>query len=122
MTPYTRNRNCPCVRCRAHGLMGAAVLITLGVLFLLDNYRVIQFDRGLPVLLLVIGCVLLVSRTGSTEGHIERGWIQGPPVPPQSAQPWTTGVMPPPPPPQQWTSGPDNPPSSTDQNDTQVKP
>lgn len=118
MTPYTRNRNCPCVRCRAHGLMGAAVLITLGVLFLLDNYRVIPFDRGLPVLLLVIGCVLLVSRTGSTEGHIERVWIQVPPP----AQPWTAGVVPPPPPPQQWTSGPDNPPSSTDENDTQVKP
>jgi hypothetical protein len=102
--------------------MGAAVLITLGVLFLLDNYRIVQFDRSLPVLLLVIGCVLLVSRTGSTEGHIERGWIQAPPVSPQSAQPWTTGVVPPPPPPQQWTLGPDNPPSSPEQNDTQVKP
>lgn len=122
MTPYTRNRNCPCVRCRAHSLMGAAVLITLGVLFLLDNYRVIPFDHSFPVLLLVIGSVLLVSRTGSTEGHIERRWIQVPPVPPQSAQPWTTGAVPPPPPPQQWTSGPENPPSSTDQNDTQVKP
>ncbi len=32
MIPYIKNKNCPCVRCRAHGMMGAAVLITLGVL------------------------------------------------------------------------------------------
>ncbi len=39
MIPYIRNKNCPCVRCRAHGMMGAAVLITLGVLFLLRKLR-----------------------------------------------------------------------------------
>ena len=77
MTPYIRNRNCHCVRCRAHGLMGAAILITLGVLFLWTVTTSISFDRSFPVLLLVIGCVLLVSRTGSTEGHIQPGWTQG---------------------------------------------
>ena len=91
MTPYIRNRNCQCTRCRAHGLMGAAVLITLGVLFLMDSYDIIRFDQGLPVLLLVIGGVLLVSRTGSTEGHIQPGWIAGsvaqPPVQPWRQQP-----------------------------------
>lgn len=107
MIPYTRNRNCPCVRCRAHGMMGAAVLITLGVLFLLENYGVIPFDQSFPVLLLVIGCVLLVSRTGSVEGHIPPGWTAVPPIPPP--QPWTaTGSAPQPP--------------STGQNDSQVKP
>jgi hypothetical protein len=122
MTPYIRNRDCPCVRCRAHGLMGAAILITLGVLFLLKNYRVVSFESSFPVLLLVIGCVLLISRTGSTEGHVER-WIPGPVTPPQAPQPWMTGVVPPPPPPsQQWTPGADNPPSSSEPNDTQVKP
>ena len=86
MTHYMRNRVCPCVRCRASGLMGAAVLITLGTLFLLENYHVVDFDQSFPVLFLVIGAVLLVSRTGSTEGHIERGWIpvavSPPPAPP----------------------------------------
>ena len=102
--------------------MGPAVLITLGVLFLLDSYRVVRFNESFPVLLLVIGCVLLISRTGSTEGHIERGWIQGPVAPP-APQPWTTGVVPPPPPqPQQWAPGVANPPSSSGQNDSQVKP
>jgi hypothetical protein len=124
MTLYSRNRNCPCVRCRAQGLMGPAVLVTLGVLFLLENYRVVPFDRSFPVLLLVIGSVLLISRTGSTEGHIERGWIQGPGVPQPPPQAWTTtGVVPPPPPqPQQWAPGADNQPSSSEPNDTQVKP
>ena len=75
MTPYIRNRSCQCVRCRAHGLMGAAVLITLGVLFLMNNYYILRFEQGLPALLLVIGCVLLIARTGSTEGHIQPGWI-----------------------------------------------
>ena len=122
MTPYIRNRNCQCTRCRAHGLMGAAVLITLGVLFLMDSYDIIRFDQGLPALLLVIGGVLLVSRTGSTEGHIQPGWIAGPVAQPP-AQPWpTTTTAPPPPPSQQWAPGADNPPSSSGQNDSQVKP
>jgi hypothetical protein len=122
MTPYIRNRNCQCTRCRAHGLMGAAVLITLGILFLMDSYHVIRFDQAVPALLLVIGGVLLVARTGSTEGHIQPGWIASPVVPPP-AQPWpTTTTAPPPPPSQQWAAGADNPPSSSDQNDSQVKP
>lgn len=121
MTPYVRNRNCQCVRCRAHGLMGAAVLITLGVLFLMESYNVISFDRSFPVLLLVIGCVLLVSRTGSTEGHIQPGWTQ-PPIAQSPAQPWTTTTTASPSQPQQSASGAENPPVSSGQNDSQVKP
>jgi len=107
MIPYIRNRNCACVRCRAHGMMGAAVLITLGVLFLLESYRVIPFGKSFPVLLLVIGCVLLISRTGSIEGHVQPGWIETAPVPPP--QQWTPSAVPPPPP-------------AAEQNDSQVKP
>lgn len=117
MNPYIKNRNCHCVRCRAHGMMGAAVLITLGVLFLLENYGVIPFDRSLPVLLLVIGCVLLVARTGSTEGHIQPGWIEGSPVP---QQPWTQNTVQQTP--QQWTTGAVPPPPSSNTTDSQVKP
>ncbi len=102
MNNYHRNRACGCVRCRAHELMGAAVLITLGVLFLLENYYVVPFDRSFPVLLLVIGAVMMVSRTGSTEGHIQPGWT-APAVPP-ATQPQTVpgALQPPPPPSQQW--------------------
>jgi hypothetical protein len=123
MTRYIRNRSCQCTRCRAHGLMGAAVLITLGVLFLLESYGVVRFHETFPILLLVIGGVLLVSRTGSTEGHIQPGWIAGPVAQPP-AQPWTmpTTTAPPPPPSQQWAAGADNPPSASGQDDSQVKP
>ena len=119
MTPYIRNRNCQCVRCRSHSLMGAAVLITLGVLFLMENYDVISFDRSFPVLLLVIGGVLLIARTGSTEGHIQPGWIQPPAagIPPQ---PWTASTVPPPSPSQVQPPA-ENPPTS-DSSDSQVKP
>jgi hypothetical protein len=107
MIPYIRNKNCACVRCRAHDMMGAAVLITLGVMMLLNSYGVIPIHNSGPVLLLVIGCVLLVSRTGSVEGHVQPGWIETAPVPPP--QPWTPSAVPPPPP-------------ATEQNDSQVKP
>jgi Domain of unknown function (DUF5668) len=81
--------------------MGSAVLITLGVLFLLESYHVVPFDRSFPVLLLVIGCVLLISRTGSTEGHVNPGWNAGAmPAPPPAPQQWTGTQVPPPPPPQ----------------------
>src|SRR5215467_4565809 len=100
-TVYIRNRSCPCVRCRAHSLMGAAVLITLGVLFLLENYHVVPFDRSFPVLLLVIGSVLLLARTGSTEGHIDPTMYGG------TMQPPPQGTYP-----QQWTGGISAPPSN----------
>ena len=122
MTHYIRNRSCHCTRCRAHGLMGAAVLITLGVLFLLDSYGVIRFHETFPILFLVIGGVLLISRTGSTDGHVQPGWIAGSIAQPPVQQGPAITTAPPPPPSQQWASGADNPPSSSDQNDSQVKP
>ena len=123
MTPYIRNRNCQCVRCRANGLMGAAILVTLGVLFLLESYDVIPFGRSAPVLFLVIGGVLLVARTGSTEGHVQPGWIAGLTAPPPAQQPWSSGaVTPPPPQPDQWASGSGDPSSPTEENDSKVKP
>src|SRR5689334_18418625 len=129
MTPYIRNSNCQCVRCRAHGLMLSAVLVTLGIIILLKNYGIVPISESMPVIFLVIGVMLLVARTGSTEGHVQPGWIQPPTPPPPAAVPWITGSTPPPPPPPgQWASGVDNPPSSSDQNvssdqnDSQVKP
>ena len=113
MNVYLKNRNCPCVRCRTHGMMGAAILITLGVLFLLENYNVVPFDRSFPILLLVIGAVLLISRTGSTEGHIDPPVYMAAPAPVhvavQNQPPWSTGVAAPP-------TGPSEP------TDPQVKP
>ena len=123
MTPYIRNSNCQCARCRAHGLMLSAILVTLGIIILLKNYGIVPIHESSPVILLVVGGMLLISRTGSTEGHVQPGWIKGPAAPPPAQQPLTSAAVPPPPPqPEQWASGADNPPSSPDQNDSQVKP
>jgi hypothetical protein len=52
--------------------MGPAIVITLGLLFLLSEMRGGYFDFGntWPVILLVIGAIQLVSALSSTEGHI----------------------------------------------------
>jgi hypothetical protein len=105
---YIRNRACSCTRCRAHGLMGAAILITLGVIFLLENYFHISSHRTFPVLFLVIGGVLLIARSGSTEGHVNPPWYN-PQIPPQYPQQWPGQAAP-----------PQNPPANP--TDPQVKP
>jgi hypothetical protein len=95
--------------------MGAAVLITIGVLFLLDRNTHFHFHQSFPILLLVIGCVLLVSRSGSTEGHVNPPWYTAQ-MPPQYPQQWTGGAVAPPPP-----VGPSTNPA-VNPNDPQVKP
>jgi len=79
---------CHCQSCTIRGLMGPVVVITIGVLFLLDQMHAGHFNIGhtFPVLLLVIGFVQLGSALASREGHIE-------------AQPPVPGITPVPPPP-----------------------
>ena len=103
MTYYIRNRACACGRCRARGLMGPAVIVTVGVLLLLQTLDIVDFGRSWPVLLLVIGGVLLIGHSGSTEGHVQPTWpapqaqpVQAQPVQPQTPPRWTTGTPPPP--------------------------
>jgi len=81
MNGYRRSRTCSCARCRCSGYMGPAVLITLGVLFLIDQYSMWGIGRTWPILLIVIGIVLLVRRNASTEGHVDVSQI-GPGAPP----------------------------------------
>ena len=57
--------------------MGGVILVTLGVLFLLDNYNILDFDKGIPVLLIVIGLLLAAARTGSMEGHVQLSSMGG---------------------------------------------
>ena len=82
---------CACRRCTIRGLMGPAIIITIGLLFLLDQMRgdYFSFSNTCPVILLVIGGVQLASALSSSEGHI---YGAVPPVPP--ARP---GAVPPPP-------------------------
>jgi hypothetical protein len=75
--------------------MGAAILITLGVLFLLQQFYEVSFwQTSWPVLLLVVGIMMLVARTASTEGHIQPYWMGGPAAPgtaPVQGDPWAGG-------------------------------
>jgi len=97
---YRYNRECPCSRCRAHGYMGPAVLITIGVLFLLDqmgHMHWMDFGYTWPALLIVIGLILLLEHSASIYGHIPREYTrmqraQGQPMPPgYPQQPGTPG-------------------------------
>jgi hypothetical protein len=52
-------------------MMAPAVLITLGILFLLDNLGMRGFHDTWPLLLIVIGIVKVLQYTAPTEGHID---------------------------------------------------
>jgi hypothetical protein len=95
---------CVCERCRTRKIMGPAILVTLGVLFLLDSAGRIGFDRTWPAILLVIGVVKLVQSNASAEGHMVRMASGLPPTPPPSA------------PPPDAPSSPEQPPSSGEVN------
>jgi len=76
---------CQCQRCQTRGLMGPAVLVTLGALFLLNELRGpghVAFHKTFPVLFIVMGAVLIIGRTASGEGHYEP-----PPPPPPAVTP-----------------------------------
>jgi hypothetical protein len=87
---------CYCARCRSRRLMGPVILITIGVLWLLDDMTRYDWHRTWPVLILVIGIVSLLRSSASSEGHISRNSKQaggnGPTTPPDATQ-----VSPPPP-------------------------
>ena len=82
---------CRCPRCTIRGLMGPAVLITIGVLFLLHEVRGSMFDfsNTWPFILIVIGAILLASSLAPMDGHIDSMVAPppvGPPTMPGSAQ------------------------------------
>ena len=89
MNEYIPNRICQCPRCRVRGLMGPAILITLGVLFLLHELWIFQFSESFPVLFIVIGLILYLGRSASIEGHVQPGIAAGatPPSPVTGDQP-----------------------------------
>ncbi len=68
--PQPSGKYCPCARCRCRGLMGPAILITLGVLFLVPQFvHRLDFGDLWPIILIVIGAVKLFEYGASTEGH-----------------------------------------------------
>jgi hypothetical protein len=71
------SKGCPCARCRTRRVMGPALLLTVGILFLLENLNVVYFGRTWPVILLVIGAVKLMQGSASVEGHVGPGGSGG---------------------------------------------
>jgi len=78
---------CHCQSCTIRGLTGPAIVITIGILFLLHQIGGGQFYFGhtWPVLLLVIGLLQLASSVASREGHIDTTRPAAPQVPPPTA-------------------------------------
>lgn len=77
---------CTCRRCSIRSLMGPAVITTVGILFLLSQFRggYLAFHHTFPVILIVIGAILLASSVAPTEGHISSSTMPPPPAPPAS--------------------------------------
>jgi len=73
---------CRCDQCRTRRLMGPAILVTIGVLLLLDSTSHIGFGRTWPAILLVIGVVKLVQSNASSAGHRGGPSFGMPPSPP----------------------------------------
>jgi Domain of unknown function (DUF5668) len=100
MEIYRSNRACGCLRCRFRGIMGAVVLVTLGVLFLLQNFHAhdLDFDHTWPLLLISIGVVKMLQRSASIEGHVQPPPVGQPfampPVPPAAPVPPMPGTQP----------------------------
>ena len=76
MSDYQPNPACRCGRCRTRGLMGPAVLVTLGLLFLLANLSDVPFQRTWPILLIVVGVIKVVRYAMPESGHVNPGQAQ----------------------------------------------
>lgn len=76
---------CACQSCTIRGFVGPAVVITVGVLLLLNEVQGGHFYFGntWPVILIVIGLMHLGCAMASREGHVTAQPANGaPPAPP----------------------------------------
>jgi hypothetical protein len=71
---------CQCPRCTIRSLRGPAVVITLGILFLLSEMRgdYFAFHNTWPMILIVLGLMSLASAVAPMDGHV----VPAPPVAP----------------------------------------
>ena len=76
-------RKCGCSRCVTRCIMGPVMVLTTGLIFLLDSMNIASVDRTWPAWLLAVGIVKLLQSSASSEGHV--GPL--PPAPPAAAPP-----------------------------------
>jgi cell wall-active antibiotic response 4TMS protein YvqF len=86
---------CSCRRCTIRSLMGPAILITIGLLFLLSEVEGGNFDfsNTYPVIIIVIGAVSLAAALAPMDGHISSRTAAPPPVGPGSTPPQAPGGL-----------------------------
>jgi len=77
------HRICGCGRCSTRWLMGPAMVLTTGFLFLFHSMNIADLDRTWPAWILVVGIVKLLQSSASSAGHV--GPL--PPAPPSAAPP-----------------------------------
>jgi hypothetical protein len=88
---------CNCQSCMIRSFIGPAVVITVGVLWLLSEVQGGRFYFGStwPVILIVIGLLHLASSMASRDGHVSAPpAIPAPPDHPVSPAPPTSGASP----------------------------
>jgi LiaI-LiaF-like transmembrane region len=91
---------CQCPRCRARCLMGPAVLVTLGILFLIDH--IVPFGHTWPALLIIIGLIKVYQGNAPNTGHVD---VLQPGQPPAGYAPVPPPAPPVPPPPTEVQNG-----------------
>lgn len=74
-----------------HAIRGPVTLITLGVLFALNNFTPYRFSETWPVLLIVFGALSLLGRSVRTNAPQPPSYGYPPPPP----QPGAPGTQPP---------------------------
>jgi hypothetical protein len=93
---------CTCSRCTIRGLMGPAIITTLGILFLLSELQdgMFSFRLTFPIILIVIGAINLASAVAPMDGHIGTPVTPVPPfvppAPPSGTPPPSSTYNPPP--------------------------
>jgi hypothetical protein len=85
-------RICGCGRCSTRWLMGPAMVLTTGILFLFHTMDIADLDRTWPAWILVVGIVKLLQSSASSDGHV--GPLPGapPPVAPPQTPPSNPGI------------------------------
>jgi hypothetical protein len=85
---------CSCRRCTIRGLMGPAILITIGLLFLLSEVEGGNFDfsNTYPVIIIVIGVVSLAAALAPMDGHVSSRAVPPPPPASGPAPPQASGA------------------------------
>lgn len=80
---------CSCRRCTINSLMGPAIVITVGILFLLNSLRggFFSFGNTFPVILIVMGAIKLAAAVAPMDGHIDPNAPPQPPATPLNPPP-----------------------------------